>query len=71
MRGSPGRLLLELMLGAAALGGFCYGWNGRSEPSAMPDKQILELYQRMERMEVQNKELLEKVQEYEKILSQK
>jgi len=63
MRSSPGRLLLELILAAAAMGGFCYGWHARSDWAK--DQHILGLFQRMERLEVQNKELLEKVQKME------
>ncbi len=53
---SPGRLLMEVLLAAVAVGALVTGWNWRREALAT-DELILDLYQRIDQLEDQNEVL--------------
>ncbi len=71
MRSGPGRTLGELLLAAIALGGVCYGlyWRGiasKAAPNVDNDRQILDLYRKLEQVEAVNDKLLERIAELER-----
>ncbi len=68
MTSGPARTLRELVLVAIALGGLVYGtyWRSRVNDEATQlrnDRQILELYRKMESVEAVNDRLLERISE--------
>ncbi len=67
MKSGPGRILMELILGAIALGGVVYGahWKTQAQDRESRPEGAEGLFKKVEDLERQNQALLERIQQME------